>query len=98
VALAGAFVTVRFVARAGLLRRCGADDFLIVWALALSATLTALIAIRECFLMPVRQFLLSIFPEQKHGLGRHYDTLSTSELTATLKVRVKSSHCCIHLF
>jgi hypothetical protein len=48
VAIAGAFVTLRFVARAGLLRRCGADDFLIMWAFALSVTLTILIAIRQC--------------------------------------------------
>ena len=49
VAIAGTFVSLRCVARAGLLRRCGADDFLLVWAFALSATLTALIAIRQCF-------------------------------------------------
>lgn len=53
VAIAGAFVAVRCVARAGLIRRFGVDDFLIVWAVAMSATLTALIAIRECFLLSV---------------------------------------------
>jgi hypothetical protein len=53
VAIAGAFVTVRFVARAGLLRIFGIDDFLIVWAVVLSAILTVLIAIRECFLLSV---------------------------------------------
>jgi predicted anti-sigma-YlaC factor YlaD len=47
VAIAGAFVAVRCVARAGLLQRCGADDFLIVCAVVMSAALTALIAVRE---------------------------------------------------
>jgi hypothetical protein len=97
VAIAGAFVTLRCIARTGLLRIFGIDDFLIVWAVALSAILTGLIAIRECFLLSVQQFLLSIFPEQKHGLGRHFDTLAPGEFTEMLKVRVKSSHCYIDL-
>jgi hypothetical protein len=97
VVIAGAFVTLRCIARAGLIRRFGVDDFLIVWAVVMSATTTALIAIRECFLLSVQQFLLSVFPEQKHGLGRHFDTLAPGEFTEMLKVRVKSSYYSIYM-
>jgi hypothetical protein len=47
VVVAGTFVSIRCAARLGLVRRCGADDLLIIVAIGLSAALTALIAIRE---------------------------------------------------
>jgi hypothetical protein len=90
VAIAGTFVAIRFVARLGLVRRCGADDLLIIAAMGLSAALTALIAIRDYLSLFGTRLLLTMFPEQKHGLGRHFDTLSTSEFRAMLKVNLKS--------
>ena len=85
-AVAAVFVIGRCIARFGMVRICGADDVLIMFAFVAAITFTALVDARKHRTTRSPKYAADAHSENQRGLGRHYDALSPAEQVGVMKV------------